>query len=71
MAGKGSKPRPFSISKKEFDDRFDAINWKKKNDDYIQCEYCKCYYDKEVMKQHLDYCYRNFNKTVFGRNIDE
>jgi hypothetical protein len=24
-AGKGSKPRPFSVSQKEYDDRWDAI----------------------------------------------
>ena len=28
--GKGSKPRPFSVSKDEFDNRFDAIFGKKK-----------------------------------------
>jgi hypothetical protein len=28
--GKGSKPRPFSVSQKEYDDRFDAIFGKKK-----------------------------------------
>jgi hypothetical protein len=28
--GKGSKPRPFSVSQKEYDERFDAIFGKKK-----------------------------------------
>jgi len=31
-AGKGSRPRPFSVSKDEFDNRFDAIFGKKKKD---------------------------------------
>jgi len=31
-AGKGSKPRPFSVSKDEFDNRFDAIFGKKKKE---------------------------------------
>jgi hypothetical protein len=30
MSGKGSAPRPFSVSKEEFDDRFEAIFGKKK-----------------------------------------
>jgi hypothetical protein len=30
--GKGSKPRPFSVSQKEYDDRFDAIFGKKKTE---------------------------------------
>jgi hypothetical protein len=29
-AGKGDKPRPLSISKKELDKRWDAIDWSKK-----------------------------------------
>jgi hypothetical protein len=29
--GKGSKPRPFSVSQEEFDNRFEAIFGKKKN----------------------------------------
>jgi hypothetical protein len=28
--GKGCKPRPFSVSQKEYDERFDAIFGKKK-----------------------------------------
>jgi hypothetical protein len=31
-AGKGSRPRPFSVSKDEFDNRFDTIFGKKKKD---------------------------------------
>jgi hypothetical protein len=31
-AGKGSRPRPFSVSKEEFDNRFDAIFGKKKKE---------------------------------------
>jgi hypothetical protein len=31
-AGKGSRPRPFSVSKDEFDNRFDAIFGKKKKE---------------------------------------
>lgn len=31
--GKGSKPRPFSVSQAEFDNRFDAIFGKKKKTD--------------------------------------
>jgi hypothetical protein len=30
MSGKGSAPRPFSVSQEEFDDRFEAIFGKKK-----------------------------------------
>ena len=33
MAGKGSRPRPYSVSKQEFDNRWDAIF---KNEKYIQ-----------------------------------
>jgi len=25
--GKGSKPRPFSISRKDFEDKYDQIDW--------------------------------------------
>ena len=31
-AGKGSRPRPFSVSKDEFDNRFDAIFGNKKKE---------------------------------------
>jgi len=31
-AGKGSRPRPFSVSKDEFNNRFDAIFGKKKKE---------------------------------------
>ena len=31
-AGKGGRPRPFSVSKDEFDNRFDAIFGKKKKE---------------------------------------
>jgi hypothetical protein len=31
--GKGSKPRPFSVPKEEFDNRFDLIFGKKKRED--------------------------------------
>ena len=31
--GKGSKPRPFSVSQEEFDNRFEAIFGKKKKED--------------------------------------
>jgi len=31
-AGKGSRPRPFSVSKDEFDNRFDTIFGKKKKE---------------------------------------
>lgn len=27
MNGKGDTPRPMSVSKKDFDERFDAIDW--------------------------------------------
>lgn len=27
MNGKGSKPRPFSISQKEYEEKFNKINW--------------------------------------------
>jgi hypothetical protein len=29
MNGKGSKPRPFSVSQKEYDEKFNKINWNK------------------------------------------
>lgn len=32
MSGKGSKPRPLSIPKKKFDENFDKIFGKKKDD---------------------------------------
>jgi hypothetical protein len=32
-AGKGSRPRPYSVSKEEFDDNFDRIFGKKKVED--------------------------------------
>lgn len=31
-AGKGDKPRPLSISKKELDERWDAIDWSKRRE---------------------------------------
>ena len=42
--GKGSKPRPFSVSQKEYDDRFDAILGKKKNTEAGK------FYEKVIMK---------------------
>jgi len=33
MSGKGSRPRPFSVSQEEFGNRFDAIFGKKKKTD--------------------------------------
>ena len=33
--GKGSKPRPFSVSKEEYDNRFEAIFGKKKKEENI------------------------------------
>jgi len=32
--GKGSRPRPFSVSKEEFDNRFEAIFGKKEDKKY-------------------------------------
>ena len=37
-AGKGSRPRPFSVSKDEFDNRFDAIFGKKKKETLAEFE---------------------------------
>jgi hypothetical protein len=37
-AGKGSRPRPFSVSKDEFDNRFDAIFGKKKKESLPEFE---------------------------------
>jgi hypothetical protein len=42
--GKGSKPRPFSVSQEEFGDRFDTIFGKKKKTDAEQFD------EKVVMK---------------------
>jgi len=36
--GKGSSPRPFSISQKEFDERWEKIFKKKEKDEYIKEE---------------------------------
>lgn len=30
QAGKGDKPRPILVPRKEYDERFDAIDWTKK-----------------------------------------
>jgi hypothetical protein len=43
MAGKGSRPRPFSVSQKEFDNRFEAIFGKKKKTDAEK-------FDEAIMK---------------------
>ena len=32
MSGKGSKPRPYSVTQQEYDNRWDAIFGKDKND---------------------------------------
>jgi hypothetical protein len=37
-AGKGSRPRPYSVSKEEFDNRFDAIFSKKKKETLAEYE---------------------------------
>jgi hypothetical protein len=42
--GKGSKPRPFSVSQEEFGDRFDTIFGKKKKSEAEQFD------EKVVMK---------------------
>jgi hypothetical protein len=42
--GKGSKPRPFSVSQKEYDERFDAIFGKKKKTEAEKFD------DKVIMK---------------------
>jgi rubrerythrin len=43
MSGKGSRPRPFSVSQKEFDNRWDTIFGKKKKTDAEQ-------FDEAIMK---------------------
>lgn len=37
-AGKGSKPRPFSVSQKEYDDRWDAIFGREKLEEKVNDE---------------------------------
>jgi hypothetical protein len=43
MSGKGSRPRPFSVSQKEFDNRWDAIFSKNKKTDSEK-------FDEAIMK---------------------
>jgi hypothetical protein len=43
MSGKGSRPRPFSVSQEEFGNRFDAIFGKKKKTDAEK-------FDEAIMK---------------------
>ena len=43
MAGKGSRPRPFTVSQEEFGNRFEAIFGKKKKTDAEQ-------FDEAIMK---------------------
>jgi len=43
MAGKGSRPRPFTVSQEEFGNRFDAIFGKKKKTDAEK-------FDEAIMK---------------------
>jgi hypothetical protein len=54
--GKGSKPRPFSVSQEEFDNRFEAIFGKKKN---ILPEYELNKSTGEVQKVDDDTSHRN------------
>jgi hypothetical protein len=44
MAGKGSRPRPFTVSQEEFGNRFDAIFGKKKKTDAEK-------FDEAIMKE--------------------
>ncbi len=43
MSGKGSRPRPFSVSQEQFANNFDAIFGKKKKPEVIAKPDCYCY----------------------------
>ena len=56
--GKGSKPRPFNISQKEYGDRFDAIFGKKKKEEKVKSDYQDILSTEDCMLNTLD----NLNK---------
>jgi hypothetical protein len=56
--GKGSKPRPFNISQKEYGDRFDAIFGKKKKEEKVKSDYQDILSTEDCMLDALD----NLNK---------
>jgi hypothetical protein len=52
--GKGSKPRPFNISQKEYGDRFDAIFGKKKKEEKVKSDYQDILSTEDCMLDALD-----------------
>lgn len=40
-AGKGSRPRPLSVTKQEFNKRFDMIDWSDGRTKRVRCPQCK------------------------------
>lgn len=63
MSGKGSAPRPFSVSQEEYDSRWDAIFGRdqpkevepEQDDDWVQCPICKTDLVLSQNARHL-YC---------------
>jgi hypothetical protein len=55
--GKGSRPRPFSVSQEEFDNRFEAIFGKKKKTDQEK-------FDEAIMKNEYYDLEDSDNKDV-------
>lgn len=55
--GKGSRPRPFSVSQEEFDNRFEAIFGKKKKTDQEK-------FDEAIMKDEYYDLEDSDNKDV-------
>lgn len=55
--GKGSRPRPFSVSQQEFDNRFEAIFGKKKKTDQEK-------FDEAIMKNEYYDLDKTDNKDV-------
>ena len=59
--GKGSAPRPFSVSKDEYDNRFEAIFGKKKPANVtLDCH--RCYKEADVMVDKMIVCPECGNK---------
>lgn len=56
--GKGSKPRPMSITKNEFNKRFDSIDWSIRKDiDERECIFCRKKFPFSEILRHEDRCF--------------
>jgi len=70
-AGKGSKPRPFSVSKEDFDSSFDRIFGKKKKSDaekFDEAIMKNEYYEEETMQVRVAEEGKKFGSCGCGRS---